>query len=374
MINPVQNYHYNQQRRAGPRPLLCYSPSTSLYFGTEGKVSSCCYNREPLGRYPDQSIREIWQGRPRQTLCQRVSQGDLGGGCNGCGSQIETGNYGAVVAQHFDRWSVDPDRPTSFSFELHNACNLECIMCNGELSSRIRRYRELRPAMPQAYGGEFVEELEDFIPHLEGTTFYGGEPFVMRLYYQIWERLIALNPECEITIQTNASLLPDQALSVLERGNVHIGISLDSVRRETYCSIRRNADFDEVIKNTRWLAEYSQYHDRPFGISACIMTVNWQELAELMAFADDLGAVLYFNTVWEPEHLSLAYAAPTMIQQVIDLYGRLAVERGLHGPMNAAGAVTSTNLAGYIALLGTWYQAAIHRQSQQKLAELKSLV
>lgn len=374
MINPIQNYHYNQQRRAGPRPVLCYSPSTSLYFGTDGNVSSCCYNREPLGRYPDQSIQEIWQGRPRQTLCQRVAKGELGGGCNGCGSQIEFGNYGAVVAQHFDRWSVDPDHPTSFSFELHNACNLECIMCNGELSSRIRRYRELRAPMQQAYGDGFVEELEDFIPYLEGTTFYGGEPFLMRLYYRIWEKMINLNPDCEITIQTNATLLPDQALSVLERGNVHIGISLDTVRRDTYGSIRRNADFDEVIQNTRWLADYSHHHNRPIGISACIMTVNWQELSELMDFTDDLGAVLYFNTVWEPEHLSLAYAEPTMILRVIEHYSQLAVERGLRGPHDTPGTVTSTNLTGYIALLGTWYQAAIRRAGEAKLANFNSLV
>ncbi|WP_300067579.1 radical SAM protein [uncultured Ruegeria sp.] len=373
-MNPIQNYLYNQQRRSGPRPLLCYSPSTSLYFGTDGNVSSCCYNREPLGCYPTQSIREIWEGRARQTLCKRIAADDLGGACNGCGSQIETGNFGAVVAQHFDRWTPNSDHPTSLSFELHNACNLECIMCNGELSSRIRRFRERRPALPQAYGQPFVDELEEFIPHLEGTTFYGGEPFVMRLYYRIWERLIALNPDCEITIQTNASILPDQARSVLERGNVHIGISLDSVRRDTYCSIRRNADFDTVMANTRWLADYSHQNNRPIGISACIMTVNWQELVDLLEFADELGAVLYFNTVWEPEHLSLAYAAPTLIQRVIELYGTLAVERGLRSPTHAAATLTSTNLAGYVALLSTWYQAAIRRETEGKLAQTTALV
>lgn len=310
----------------------------------------------------------------RQILCQRVANCDLGGGCNGCGSQIKTGNFGAVVAQHFDRWTVDRDHPTSFSFELHNACNLECIMCNGELSSRIRRFRERRPAMRQAYDDAFVDEVEEFMPYLEGTTFYGGEPFLMRLYYKLWERLIAVNPGCEITIQTNATILPDRALSILDRGNVHVGISLDTVRRDTYGSIRRNGDFDTVIRNTRWLAEYSRQNNRPFGISACIMTVNWLELADLMEFADDLGAVLYFNTVWEPEHLSLAFAAPTLILRVIELYSRLAYERGLRGPAGPSATLTSGNLTGYIALLGTWYQAAIRRQSEAELENFSVLV
>lgn len=367
-MNPLWTYLYNQQRRAGPRPLLCYSPSTSLYFGTGGLVSSCCYNRTPLGRYPDQSIRDIWTGRARQTLCRRISDGDLGGGCNGCGSQIETGNFGAVVAQHFDRWSCHPDHPTSFSFELHNACNLECIMCNGDLSSRIRRYREGRAPLPQTYGAEFVDELDDFIPHLEGTTFYGGEPFLMRIYYPIWERLIARNPDCEITVQTNAAILPDRARALLERGNFHIGLSLDTVRRDSYLSIRRGADFGAVIENARWLAEYSRHHGRPFGISACIMTVNWQDLDDLMRFADDLNAVLYFNTVWEPEHLSLAHAAPDLILQVINHYGFLAARRSLTGPHGQTAAVTSANLAGYIALLGTWYQAALTRNAKAEAA------
>ncbi|WP_171180606.1 radical SAM protein [Ruegeria sp. HKCCD8929] len=369
-MNALQIYLYNLQRRCGPREHLCYSPSTSLFFGTDGKVTSCCYNRETvLGRYPKNTIREIWQGRPRHSLCQSIAANDLSGGCVGCGSQIEVGNYGAVVAQHSDRWSVDPDHPTSFSFELHNTCNLECIMCNGDLSSRIRRYRDRLPAKRNVYDAAFVNQLEDFIPHLEGTTFYGGEPFLMRLYYRIWDRLIALNPECEIMVQTNASILSDRVHDFLERGNFHLGVSLDSVHPATYASIRRNADYDAVIANTRWMADYSRHHGRSFGISACMMTTNWQELPELLEFADELDAVLYFNTVWEPRHLSLAYSQPALIQQVAERYGTLALHRGLSAATHGrAQAASTANLAGFIALLGTWHQAALRREQDVAVA------
>ena len=128
------------------------------------------------------------------------------------------------------------------------------------------------------------------------------------------------------------------------------------------------------MENTRWLAEYSHQHGRPFGISACLMTVNWQELPELMAVADDLGAVLYFNTVWEPEHLSLAYADPTLILKVIEQYGVYAAERKLGGAQETAETLTSANLAGYILLLGTWYQAAVRRESEAAVERSRALV
>ncbi len=363
-MNALQTYLYNLNRRCGPRSLLCYSPFTSLYFGTDGVVTSCCYNRESvLGRYPENTIREIWEGPASQALRDRIRANDLGGGCVGCGSQIKTGNYGAVVAQHYDRWRVDPDYPTSLVFELHNTCNLECIMCNGDLSSRIRKYRDRLPAKRNVYDQAFVEQLQEFIPHLQGTTFYGGEPFLMRLYYRIWDQLIALNPECEITVQTNASILPDRALDFLERGDFRISVSLDSVRRDTYEAIRRNADYGTVMRNTRFLAEYSRHHGRPFGLSVCLMTTNWLELEELLDFADDLDAVIYFNTVWDPRHLSLAYSGPELLLRVIERYGTVAMTRALKtGIRTKAWTASTTNLNGFVSLLGTWHQAALARQ------------
>ena len=55
------------------------------------------------------------------------------------------------------------------------------------------------------YDAAFVKQLEEFIPHLEEVKFYGGEPFLIEIYYEIWEKIMELNPKVRISVQTTIS-------------------------------------------------------------------------------------------------------------------------------------------------------------------------
>jgi MoaA/NifB/PqqE/SkfB family radical SAM enzyme len=79
--------------------------------------------------------------------------------------------------------------PRVMEFELSNECNLECVMCNGYFSSSIRKNREKLPASVSPYNDQFVDELDQFIPHLTDAKFLGGEPFMIDIYLKIWERI-----------------------------------------------------------------------------------------------------------------------------------------------------------------------------------------
>ena len=112
--------------------------------------------------------------------------------------------------------------------------NLECIMCYGNFSSSIRKNREKLPSTPTVYDEKFLESLDPIIPDLKYVKFLGGEPFLINIYYEVWERIIECNPNCLIDVQTNGTILNDRVKDILERGNFRIGVSLDSLKKETY--------------------------------------------------------------------------------------------------------------------------------------------
>ena len=53
----------------------------------------------------------------------------------------------------------DPEKaplPMRLEFNIHNACNLQCVMCHGLASSSIRAHREGLPALANPYDETFV--------------------------------------------------------------------------------------------------------------------------------------------------------------------------------------------------------------------------
>jgi len=147
----------------------------------------------------------------------------------------------------FFRKSEPEVYPIRLEFELSNKCNLECAMCSGVFSSSIRANREGKPPLPQMYDSNFVEQLKPFIPHLKQAKFLGGEPFLIDIYYDIWELFIKSNPSCEIIITTNGTVFTNKVQRVLENLNCQIIVSLDSVTKDTYEGIRVNAVMERTL-------------------------------------------------------------------------------------------------------------------------------
>jgi MoaA/NifB/PqqE/SkfB family radical SAM enzyme len=297
---------YQQQRSKGVGSTPCLAPWKSLYFGFRGKVSVCCFNKtHVVGQYPEQSIREIWKGEKVKQIREALEKADFSLGCNGCQTLIEAGNYGGLPAKNFD-YLPDKDYPSKIDFELSNECNLECIMCRGEFSSAIRKNREKLPPIQTVYDATFIEQLEEFIPHLSHSHFLGGEPFLIPIYLEIWERMIQLNPGIRISIQTNGTILTERIKGILAKASFEIAVSIDSIDKENYEQIRKNGNFDKVMENIRFFRDYCSARNTAFHLSYCPMVQNWHELPEVVALANKLDCPVFFNTVFYPRECSLA--------------------------------------------------------------------
>jgi MoaA/NifB/PqqE/SkfB family radical SAM enzyme len=156
-------------------------------------------------------------------------------------------------------------------------------------------------------------------PHTH-ANFLGGEPFLVDLYYDIWELFIELNPTCDIRITTNASVFTAKAQRIVERLNCAITISFDSISKPICESIRVNATFEQTLNNLETIREINRTKNKATGIAVCPMVSNWHEIPEIIAFANQRELTVYFNTVINPWELSLKYLPPEKQREVVNLY------------------------------------------------------
>ena len=104
-VNPFDSLvaEYNKTRVNGQNFSLCYAPFKSLYFGHGGMATACCYNRmHRLGRWPQNSISEIWNGALANELREELKKNSLQKGCTSCEVQFRARNFPAFKASQFD--------------------------------------------------------------------------------------------------------------------------------------------------------------------------------------------------------------------------------------------------------------------------------
>jgi len=303
--NTEQIKNYNRKRPYGPQEYFCFAPFKSLYFGANGQVISCCYNRKYiLGTYPSDTIKEIWTGSKLGKLRTAIENSDLSLGCNACKDQFDDENYDAILSINYDKIPYNKNFPTLMEFELSNTCNLGCIMCDERFSTYIAANKGI-PLKKMQYDQAFTDQLDEFIPHLSEAKFLGGEPFLIPIYMDIWGKIISMNPDCRIIIQTNGTVLTDKAKQLMKNGNFHFNISIDSFRKENYESIRVNASFEKTMENFKYIYDYCKKRNNYFGVGVCPIRQNWMELPEILRYVNELDITVYFNRVWTPAECAL---------------------------------------------------------------------
>ncbi len=317
MVSKNKIQQFNASRQVKDTSHLCYAPLLSLNFDQTGNVTACCFNRSHvLGTYPENNLKEIWEGRQAELLRAAMIEQRLDLGCRICERIIEDGNYESVLIRHFDNffqflkekpsdsasWFDKTTRsklpaPTVFEFEISNTCNLECIMCGGKWSSAIRKNREKLAAIQSPYDNEFVEQVKEFLPELRRANFLGGEPFLISLYYEIWEAIIAINPAIDVAITSNGTILNERAKRIIEKlPHCYLALSIDSLQKKTWESIRVNGQFEVLKQNIDYLLTTSKLA----SFSVCPMIQNRYEIPEIVTFCVNNNLDIYFNVVYEP--------------------------------------------------------------------------
>lgn len=358
---------YYKSRDISEVKYLCHAPFNNMYFNSLGNVANCWLTFDNPEIYDGtRTVKEIWFGEKFTRLRQAIREYDLNYRCKTCRHYLEVGNYVNVLAKAYDNEFPLGEYPTMMEFELSNTCNLECTMCNGFLSSVIRSNRENLPALKSPYGDEFVEQLREFIPHLKEARFNGGEPFLIHIYYKIWDLIRELNPECNIVVATNGTTLTPRVKEYLERGNFHINISVDSLDPDLYAGIRINSDLKSVLENVQYFKQYCYERKRTICIMVNPMRQNWHGLADFVNYCNEQHLHLWYNSVIRPYNQAIWNLPAEELKIVYETLSKIKLNENKNTPSG----MYKYNIGIYDNLVNTqiktWYEEAVAREARTR--------
>ncbi len=304
--NNIYN-EYNRLRNKKKSYSFCFAPYNTLEFHISGQVRVCCGNRYKIvGNYPEQSVKAIWEGKTIKDFRSKLQNYDLSDGCQGCYKMLKNKNFTNLFSLDYDIFQTNQNAILkNVKFELSNNCNLECEMCWGELSSLIRKNTEKLPPIESPYNEYFIQELKPFWKNIEKATFLGGEPFLINIYYTLWQEILKNNPLINILIVTNGTILNENIKQLLSKGIFYFAVSIDSFQKETYEKIRKNAVFEETMSNFEYFYQYAKKHNRWITINVCPMQQNWEEIPAMVNEMNKRDINIFFNPVDFPSSHSI---------------------------------------------------------------------
>lgn len=349
---------YRRARSTPYRDSICNAPLTNLYFSVDGQASPCWlyFPTVPPRWSPERSIRDIWQGEEFTKVRKALAEDRFIGRCKECEHDILAGDRPLAAAYDFPH--PIGEWPSMLELELSNLCNLECVMCHGRLSSKIRKNREQLPPLVSPYDETFVEQVAELAPHLRELRINGGEPLLQPIVFQLTERIGDVAPDLKVTIATNGTVINSKVRRMMERCNIHINLSLDSLVPERYESIRVHSDFAKVMDHFAEFNEYCHANDRTLCVMVNPMRMNWMEMADYVWWCNERDVHLWFNTIREPVDLALHSLPADELDEIRTTLGAASMPVV---PEGRAGDKARNNVAVFERFLGqvdTWRDEA----------------
>lgn len=198
---------------------MCPAPWVSRVLYSNGSITPCCYTQE---KNIDQLKQDFLDGnRPLQ--------------CQSCW-QKEDNNLHSPRQDFIDFTNGSlTDSVRIISLNLGNYCNAECIICNGQTSSKRNTWAR-KNSKNQFFASTIsVSNLEiDFeqYPDLTMVILIGGEPMLHPNTKPILLKIIETGLAKNITISfnTNASMFNEEIISLLKQfKSILVTLSIDSV-------------------------------------------------------------------------------------------------------------------------------------------------
>ncbi len=170
--------------------------------------------------------------------------------------------------------------------ETGNYCNLRCPTCPTPCG-KIKRKREL---MSFDNFKKAIDNIKDSIHVL--LLYYTNEPLLSPDIFQMVKYAHKSNLYTEIS--TNATLLTeDKATELLDSGLDKVILDLDGTTKESYEQFRAGADFEEVLRNIKYLCRRKHVLKlrKPFiELQFVLNKFNQNEVEDIKKLAKEIGA------------------------------------------------------------------------------------
>lgn len=239
----------------------CPAPWSAIYHQLNNN-SPCHTNRNLLQYTP----LEYFNSDMRAELKRDFLNGKFPDSCNMCSHREQMGlkSTRKEIIHNYNKRGVDGhyllnEEPGIGRLELRfsNLCNFKCRMCEPYSSSELAREMGVFNEPVINTSPEQIEELKSLTANLRILCLTGGEPFLIKQYYDFLDFLIAENrsKDIEVEIFTNCSVYNEKLIDkLLQFKKVNFVISVDGVGKVAEY-IRHGTKWNTVRENMLRFAE-----------------------------------------------------------------------------------------------------------------------
>jgi organic radical activating enzyme len=292
---------------------FCPAPWTMLYYHANSPAPCHYIKNLHLSMTPAEYFNSNWLKQMKQEMID----GTVPSVCGGCKAKEDMGlkstrgaiwNYYNVgpEPEYEDQWFANkftadsPTVPTRIELRFSNLCNMKCRMCDETSSSTFAAEKIEHNIKPDKAGSHIeysvipitktedrsIEGLKDksFLSSVRKVCLTGGEPFLIKEYYDYLDYLIdnGFNKQIDIELYTNCSVFNPLFVDRLAKfKRVELVMSIDAVGKSAEY-IRSGTDWPKVENNVLRLNQLPAPFD--VEVTTAISAYSLMDFAALAQF------------------------------------------------------------------------------------------
>lgn len=243
---------------------LCPLPWNGIYVNPDGQIKNCAISRQTLGNINKDSIEDAINNDINRTIRNDMLNNVRHSRCNDCYSVEDNSSskynnesnrswYKKIAIKHTNMDIFDNDKnfsPTVLDLRWQNTCNYACVYCGPDLSSK---WESLTNNNQSTVNENSINQSKKYIfeqvSSVKHVYLAGGEPLLMKDNAELLSQLYQVNPNVEIRINSNISVLDGPVFKQLTKfKDVRWTISVDS-SHSIFEYMRWPGKWDQFVKN-----------------------------------------------------------------------------------------------------------------------------
>ena len=206
----------------------CPLPWIGLSTNPDGTVMPCCLHWTSSnfwGNIKTDSYEDIMNSSKAKLMRKEMMNGKEPKGCERCYRKEEQlGESFRTILEKYHPWTKQVATTVNnitqedgtlteisakyWDVRFSNICNMACIMCGPEFSSKWQTELKLNGKILNNFDdkNKTYEFINNHAKHVESIYFAGGEPLVMDEHYYILEKLISIG-RTDVNLHYNSNIL-----------------------------------------------------------------------------------------------------------------------------------------------------------------------
>lgn len=327
-------------------PSFCILPWIHLFVSTTGTLRPCCVSKEFENRHKifEEGVEGFINSQDMKNLRTELLSNNKPKICSVCWDKEKNGDKHSKRLGELSIWEQKVDITTlientlsdgeitenlmSYDLRLGNLCNLKCIMCNPNSSSKWLEDKDILGKYDNtgfhknSLANLKWPEREDLWNHLENNysnikimQFAGGEPLLHKKHTKLLQDLVSAGYSKDIFLKynTNITILPDTIFELWSQFR----------RVDLWCSIDGYGELNDYIRfPSKWSTMVDSL-DRldnsganiNVRINSAISALNVEYIPELYNFIlnkqykkvgmSNGSLHIAPDIVYDPEHLNI---------------------------------------------------------------------